>query len=112
MPAGGYYVGDFDPSGWQMARNLQEKLVEFDAPVRFERLAVNPEQIQAWELPTRPSKGIGYAVQGVLRRVRLTVPSRLSSDAIHPDLLRGLVRDAIERHIDHGSGRSRVTARR
>jgi hypothetical protein len=51
-----YYVGDFDPSGWQMARSLEQKLAEFGAPVVFERLAVNPDQIQAWDLPTRPSK--------------------------------------------------------
>jgi hypothetical protein len=23
-----YYVSDFDPSGWQMARNLEEKAIE------------------------------------------------------------------------------------
>jgi hypothetical protein len=23
-----YYLGDFDPSGWQMARNLEEKAIE------------------------------------------------------------------------------------
>jgi hypothetical protein len=51
-----YYVGDFDPSGWQMARNLEQKLAEFGAPVVFERLTVNRDQIQAWDLPTRPSK--------------------------------------------------------
>ena len=51
-----YYVGDFDPSGWQMARSLEQKLTEFGAPVVFERLAVNPEQIGLWSLPTRPSK--------------------------------------------------------
>ena len=51
-----YYVGDFDPSGWQMARSLEQKLDEFGAPVVFERLAVNLEQIQTWALPTRPSK--------------------------------------------------------
>jgi hypothetical protein len=51
-----YYVGDFDPSGWQMARSLKQKLTEFGAPVVFERLAVNPEQLQGLGLPARPSK--------------------------------------------------------
>jgi hypothetical protein len=27
-----YYVGDFDPSAWQMARSLEQKLAEFGAP--------------------------------------------------------------------------------
>jgi hypothetical protein len=39
-----------------MARSLEQTLAEFGAPVLFDRLAVNPDQIQAWDLPTRPSK--------------------------------------------------------
>jgi hypothetical protein len=89
-----YYVGDFDPTGWQMARNLEEKLVEFRAPVRFRRLTVN--QIRLWALQR-------YRIPAVRRSLlsSAAVRSRVELDAVHPDLLRGLVRDAIERHIDH-----------
>jgi hypothetical protein len=96
-----YYVGDFDPSGWQMARSLEQKLTEFGAPVVFERLAVNPEQIQAWDLPTRPSKVTDTRCKAFFAELGDGTES-VELDAIHPDLLRGLVRDAIEQHIDNG----------
>ena len=95
-----YYVGDFDPSGWQMARNLEEKLVEFGAAVAFVRLAVNREQIQTWALPTRPSKVTDARCKAFFAKFGDSAPS-VELDAIHPDLLRGLVRDAIEQHIDY-----------
>jgi hypothetical protein len=96
-----YYAGDLDPSGWQMARSLEQKLAEFGAPVVFERLAVNPEQIQAWDLPTRPSKVSDTRCKAFFAEFGNGTES-VELDAIHPDLLRSLVRDAIEQHIDHG----------
>jgi hypothetical protein len=96
-----YYVGDFDPSGWQMARSLEQKLTEFGAPVVFERLAVNPEQIRAWDLPTRPSKVTDTRCKAFFAELGPGTES-VELDAIHPDLLRGLVRNAIEQHVDHG----------
>ena len=37
-PAFVYYLGDFDPSGWDMSRGLETKLREFGADIHFERL--------------------------------------------------------------------------
>jgi hypothetical protein len=96
-----YYTGDFDPSGWQIARTLEGCLLGFGAPVVFERLAVNPEQIQTWALPTRPSKISDTRCKAFFAEFGDGTES-VELDAIHPDLLRGLVRDAIEQHIDHG----------
>jgi hypothetical protein len=96
-----YYVGDFEPSGWQIARTLESCLLGFGAPVVFERLAVNPDQIQAWDLPTRPSKVSDTRCRAFFAEFGDGTES-VELDAIHPDLLRGLIRDAIERHIDHG----------
>jgi hypothetical protein len=95
-----YHVGDFDPSGWQVARNLEDKLSEFGAPVVFEHLAVNPEQIQTWALPTRPSKVTDARCKAFFAKFGDSTPS-VELDAIHPDLLCGLVGDAIEQHIDY-----------
>jgi hypothetical protein len=69
--------------------------------VVFERLTVNPEQIQAWDLPTRPSKVTDTRCKAFFAELGDGTES-VELDAIHPDLLRGLVRDAIEQHIDHG----------
>jgi hypothetical protein len=96
-----YYVGDFDPSGWQMAQSLEAKLREFGAPVTFKRLAVNEWQVSAWNLPTRPTKKTDTRCKAFFDIFGKGTPS-VELDALHPDRLRALVRGAIEAHINDG----------
>jgi hypothetical protein len=90
-----YQLGDHDPSGVDAWRDFADKVAAFapDADVRFERLAVLPEQIQAWRLPTRPTKRTDTRSVGF-------VGSSVEVDAIAPNMLRAIVRNAIEKHID------------
>lgn len=90
-----YQLGDHDPSGVDAWRNFEDKVRGFapDAPVTFERIAVTPEQIDAWSLPTRPTKKSDTRAGGFKG-------GSVEVDAIRPVMLRELVRDAIERHID------------
>src|SRR5262249_17037909 len=57
-PAFIYYFGDYDPSGLDITRGVEEGLGEFDpdADIRFQRVAVTTDQIEEWNLPTRPTK--------------------------------------------------------
>jgi hypothetical protein len=82
-----------------MAEKVEEELVE-RAPlsdITVERLAVNREQIERWNLPTRPTKSTDTRA-GRFRRVHGT--SSVELDAIPPDELRTLVRGDIESHMD------------
>lgn len=55
-------IGDHDPSGWSMFDAAAEDIAAFIAdyggthPVRFERVAVTPEQIASYGLPEAPVK--------------------------------------------------------
>jgi hypothetical protein len=91
-----YHLGDFDPSGVNAGECVDRTLKEMapDADITFERLAVTPDQIRDWRLPTRPTK----KQDSRAKRFGVDVPS-VELDAIHPDRLRALVRDAIERHL-------------
>ena len=53
-----YQFGDHDPSGVDAARAIEESLREMapHAEINFERMAVTPAQIDAWSLPSRPTK--------------------------------------------------------
>src|SRR6202030_2583182 len=53
-----YHLGDFDPSGVNAGEKIEQTLREMApaAEIHFERLAVTPEQIKDWDLPTRPTK--------------------------------------------------------
>src|SRR6516165_3392858 len=69
VPAYVYHLGDFDPSGVNAGEKIEEELREMapDAEIYFERLAVTEEQIDAWNLPTRPTKKSDTAIE-ILRR--------------------------------------------
>jgi hypothetical protein len=90
-----YLLGDFDPSGVCATANIQRRLREFapDAEIHFSRLAVTEEQIRLWSLPTRPTKKTDS-------RAKNFSADSVELDAVPPDRLRQLVREAIERHID------------
>ena len=60
----------------------------------FCRVAVTPAQIEAWELPSRPTKTSDP------RTKKWTGGDSVELDAIPPETLRSLVRVCIERHID------------
>ncbi|MGW0841435.1 hypothetical protein ACWD26_14930 [Streptomyces sp. NPDC002787] len=91
-----YHLGDHDPSGVDAWRCFREKLTEFapDANIRFDRLAVTEEQIEELALPTRPTK------RSDTRSKKWTGGESVEVDAIEPDTLRRIVREAIEQHID------------
>ena len=89
-----YHLGDFDPSGVNAGDAIERALREMapEAEIHFARLAVTPEQIRAWDLPTRPTKTSDSRAKGF-------GAISVELDAIDPGVLRGLVREAIERHL-------------
>lgn len=90
-----YHLGDFDPSGMNAGEKIEQTLREMapDADIRFERLAVTPEQIRQWNLPTRPTK------TSDTRAKRFASDTSVELDAIEPNRLREIVQSAIERHL-------------
>jgi hypothetical protein len=89
-----YHLGDFDPSGVNAGEKIEETLREMapDAHISFERLAVTPEQIRTWDLPTRPTKRSDSRSRGF-------GDISVELDAIAPEQLRELVQLAIEQHL-------------
>lgn len=93
-PAYIYHLGDRDPSGVCAGEKIEETLRTFapDAEVHFQRLAVLPEQITAWNLPTRPTKTTDS-------RAKNFAGDSVELDAVHPHVLRALVEKEILRHL-------------
>ena len=94
-PAYIYHFGDFDPSGVDAAYKIRDGLIEHGANIHFERVAVTPEQIKAMNLPTRTTKRSDPRAKGWGDS-----PS-VELDALPAPVLRELVRECIERHLDH-----------
>ena len=63
---------------------------------RSSKVAVQPEQIEAWNLPSRPTKTSDS------RSAKWLGGDSVELDAIDPNRLRALVRAVIEEHVDEG----------
>jgi hypothetical protein len=88
-------VGDHDPSGAHKYLAFCEDIAAFardlGGDVSFTRLAVTPQQIVTLALPTAPPKETDR---------RAFHGETCQAEAIAPDILAGIVRDAIESRID------------
>jgi hypothetical protein len=92
-----YSLYDFDRSGQDAARSLQEKVERFGAmyqvPVQYKALGLSASQVRALGLPTRPAKRQTTADK------RWPHSFAAELDAIPPDVLRNMVAAAIEEHL-------------
>ena len=95
-PAYIYHFGDLDPSGVDAARDIEAKLRRYapGAEICFKRPAVTREQVEQWNLPTRPTKLTDS------RAKKFGSATSVELDAIPAAKLREIVRECIERHID------------
>lgn len=93
-----YHLGDYDPSGQTAAKTIQRDLIELSGrdDLEFVQLAVLPEQILQWELPSRPTKKKGNT------HAKDWDGDSTELDAIHPGTLRQLVGEAIAQHLPLG----------
>jgi len=90
-----YNLGDHDPSGcnaWEKACQELRGFASDPSRVHFDRVAVTPAQIRAMDLPSRPTKKTDSRSEGF-------EGESVELDAIPPDGLRRIIREAIEAHI-------------
>ncbi|MEQ4611458.1 hypothetical protein ABMX48_36610 [Streptomyces cavourensis] len=90
------HLGDYDQSGEHMFSSLAEDVIAFaqaaGAEVSFDLLAVTPEQIATYDLPTAPPK--------TTDRRSFSGTATTQAEALPPDILASIVREAIEAHRD------------
>ena len=97
-PAFIFHLGDLDPSGLDAARDIEAKLRRYapNAEIDFERIAVTPEQVERWNLPTRPTKVKDTRAKKFSEKHAASV----ELDAIPAHELRAIVREHIEILVD------------
>ena len=90
------HLGDYDQSGVHLFRALAEDVIAFaksaGSEVEFQRVAVTPEQIATYHLPTAPPKATD--------RRSFAGTATTQAEALPPDILAAIVREAIESHRD------------
>lgn len=93
------HLGDHDPSGQDMTRDLESRMqmLSHYTPFRFERLALNMDQIKKYDPPPNPAK---QSDSRYAEYVHNYGRSCWELDALDPEVIDALVSDAIERLTD------------
>jgi len=88
------YFGDFDPSGEDIPRSVQENFARLGINVDVKRMALNSDQIEEMGLPGVPPKSTDT------RTKNWTGGSVVELDAVEPKKLAEMCREAIKEHFD------------
>lgn len=88
------YFGDYDPSGEDIPRSIEENINRLGVDVEVRRFALMEEQVVSWGLPPAPTK------QGDSRSANWTGLGQVELDAVKPEKLRVMCREAIESIFD------------
>ena len=92
------YAGDFDPSGEDILRDFVRRTDCWDEVIR---IALNPEQIDEYNLPPLPGKASDSRAEGFIRRHGELMQVEL--DALPPDVLKGLYDDELANWFNFGT---------
>lgn len=93
------YLGDHDPSGMDMDRDIGDRLSMFSryTPFTFERIALTMEQIEEYDPPPDPAKLTDSRAPEYIYNYG---HESWELDALQPGVLVSLVTEKIEEHID------------
>jgi hypothetical protein len=91
------HLGDHDPSGIDMTRDIQDRLRTFGSQATMIRIALNMDQVEQYQPPpnfakTTDSRFADYMAEYGNESWEL--------DALEPRMLDTLVRETIEQHVD------------
>jgi hypothetical protein len=92
-----FYLGDFDPSGEDMVRDIKDRLSMFGVDVDVRKLALTPEQVKQYNPPPNPAKVTDpRAAQFMAKHGG----SSWEVDALPPDVLQQIIHHAFASIID------------
>jgi hypothetical protein len=92
------YLGDFDPSGLDITRDLGRRMAEYGAEhVEIKRIALSKDQIKKYSLPPAPVKLTDARAEKFVDKHGKDV---WELDALEPNVLQQTIQDEIVRHVD------------
>lgn len=91
------HLGDHDPSGKDMSRDIQDRLRLFDSSVKVNRIALNMDQVRRYNPPPNPAKITDSRATAYIDEFG---GESWELDALDPDVLTALIRQHIEALLD------------
>lgn len=86
------HLGDHDPSGIDMTRDIQERLWMFGADVQVKRVALTMEQVQTYNPPPNPAKLTDSRCGKYMDEFG---DESWELDALEPQMMTNLIRDEV-----------------
>jgi hypothetical protein len=91
------YLGDHDPSGEDMVRDIRDRLRMFGAEVTVEKIGLTMEQVEEYDPPPNPAKLTDPRSSGYVEKHG---NESWEVDALPPEVLDALIRKAIGGVLD------------
>ena len=91
------HFGDFDPSGQDMVRSLEERLGFFGCWPTIEKIAITLEDIDYYDLPPNPAKRTDSRAAGFVAQHG---DNCVELDALPPDILQERIIESVEGLMD------------
>jgi hypothetical protein len=92
-----FYLGDHDPSGLDMVRDIRDRLEEFGSNVEVVPIALTTAQVRQYDPPPNPAKITDPRAKWYIQEYGNT---SWEVDALEPDVLHNLLRQHIESRMD------------
>lgn len=92
------YLGDHDPSGEDMVRDVRDRLTVFGVEVEVRKVALTMAQVEEYHPPPNPAKTTDSRYE---RYAAQHGDESWEVDALPPDVLQRLIREAFEGLVDH-----------
>jgi len=91
------HLGDHDPSGIDMTRDIQERMDLFGADVEVKRIALTMQQIKKYNPPPNPAKITDSRCKGYIEKYG---NESWELDALEPRVITSLITKAVEEYVD------------
>jgi hypothetical protein len=91
------HLGDHDPSGIDMTRDIDDRHDLFIGGIKVERIALNWDQIETYNPPPNPAKMSDSRANDYVMRYG---KSSWELDALEPTVIRDLIAKTVDKYID------------
>lgn len=91
------YLGDHDPSGEDMVRDINHRLLMFNVIVHVKKIALTREQIREYNPPPNPAKITDPRAREYIAKHG---DSSWEVDALPPAVLQTIIRDELDEYVD------------
>lgn len=103
-----FHLGDHDPSGKDMTRDICDRLEMFMGGCELKRLALNMEQVRKYNPPPNPAKTTDSRYAGYIAEFG---GESWELDALEPRVIAGLIFAAIRKLIDRSAWKAKEQER-